>query len=239
MSEESVLVKHVATTARGNRRFKGVIFDADGTLIDSEVPGMDVLHEQACAAGLSLSREEAHRRFRGGKMAEIVAWIAAQLPHRSAAFETDFTHRVRQRQAERFRQALLPMPGAVELLSRLSIPFCIATNGPREKIELTLSLTGLRGFFGERIFCAYDKGYFKPDPRLFLHAAAEMGVDPGDCAVVEDSLPGIEAGLRAGMPVFSLHGSAGLPAGSGGRVSCIPGLSDLIPVLCGDASDGE
>lgn len=210
------------------RQIKAVIFDADGTLIDSEVPGMDVLHELACEAGVALSREEAHQRFRGGYMADIVAWLAEQLPHRTDNFGTDFIKRVRQRQFERFHQGLEPMPAANELLSRLRVPYCIATNGPREKIELTLNLTGLRPLFGDRIFCAYDKGLFKPDPGLFLDAAATLGVAPEYCAVVEDSLPGIQAGLSAGMHVYSLHEREGLPEDVVGRITFIAGLDDLI-----------
>ncbi len=216
------------------KEIQAIIFDADGTLIDSEEPGMDVLHEEAGREGLNVSREEAYRRFRGGRMADNVAWIAAQLPHRDSAYWADFTQRVRVLQAERFRENLAPMPGAEALLGRLRIPYCIATNGPREKIELTLQLTGLRGFFGERIFSAYETGFFKPDPHLFLLAAEVMGVAPTACAVVEDSLPGIQAGLAAGMHVFSLHGKAGLPAGVIGRLTFIAGLDELDACLHDD-----
>lgn len=206
---------------------QAIIFDADGTLIDSEVPGMDVLHQHARQAGLDLTREEAHQRFRGGRMSEIVAWIASQLSERPADFESEFTRRVRKGQAERFREELAPMPGAPKLLSRLPIPFCIATNGPREKIELTLKLSGLQSFFEGRVFSAYDEGFFKPDPRLFLHAATQLGVAPQQCAVVEDSLPGIRAGLTAGMHVFSLHPAEGLPGDVVKQVTFIDSLDDL------------
>lgn len=207
---------------------QAVIFDADGTLIDSEVPGMDVLYEMACEEGLNLTREEAHQRFRGSYMADLVAWIAEQLPHKADAFGTDFIQRVRQRQAERFHEALEPMPGAPELLRRLKIPYCIATNGPREKIELTLKLSGLSEFFGDHVFSAYDKQLFKPDPGLFLVAASTLGVAPEHCAVVEDSLPGIQAGLNAGMQVYSLHGHEGLPAEIAERITFIADLHDLM-----------
>lgn len=216
---------------------RAVIFDADGTLIDSEEPGMDILYEQACKEGLQRSREEAFQVFRGSRMADCVAWIAAQVPAkegekvRDEAYWTDFTRHVRELQAVHFRRTLMPMPGAEALLASLRIPFCLATNGPRQKIELTLELTGLDRFFGERVFSAYDSGFFKPDPRMFLLAAESMGVEPSACAVVEDSLPGIEAGLSAGMHVFSLHEPAGLPAGVAGRVTHIAGLDELAAFL--------
>jgi beta-phosphoglucomutase-like phosphatase (HAD superfamily) len=111
------------------------------------------------------------------------------------------------------------------------MPFAIGTNGPREKAEITLGVTGLRHFFGERLFCAPDVGSFKPEPGLFLHAAAALGIDPSHCAVVEDSLPGIQAGLAAGMRVFSLHPRQGLPADVSARVHSIDNLHQLQACL--------
>ncbi|MDR7377439.1 HAD superfamily hydrolase (TIGR01509 family) [Rhodoferax ferrireducens] len=213
------------------RSIQAVIFDADGTLVDSEEPGMDVLFELAQAQGLQLSREAAHQQFRGVRMADCIAWIAAQLPHVPPGFEADFMAQVRLHTDIRFRQGLLPLPGALALLQSLQLPFCVATNGPREKVELTLGLTGLRPLFGDRIFCAYEVGHFKPDPGLFLHAAQALGIAPEHCAVVEDSLPGVQAGLAAGMQVFCLHPREGLPADIAERVTFIEGLDALPPLL--------
>jgi beta-phosphoglucomutase-like phosphatase (HAD superfamily) len=206
---------------------QAVIFDCDGTLVNSEVPSMDVIHEQACALGLVFTREQAHQQFRGVRMADCIAWIAAQLPQVPEGFAEDFARNVRAAQALRFAEGLGVIPGAFELLEALHIPFCVATNGPREKVELTLGLTGLRRFFPEHIFSAYEVGVFKPDPGLFLHAAQVLGVAPPFCAVVEDSLPGIEAGLAAGMRVFSLLPQSELPVEMVERVVCIRNLVDL------------
>jgi HAD superfamily hydrolase (TIGR01509 family) len=110
---------------------------------------------------------------------------------------------VRLRMAEAFRLRLQPMPGARELLASLTLPFCVASSGPRAKIELSLSLTGLAPLVNGRIFSSYDVGTWKPEPGIFLHAAAALGVAPSECAVVEDSEPGVRAGLAAGMRVFA------------------------------------
>jgi HAD superfamily hydrolase (TIGR01509 family) len=206
---------------------QAVIFDCDGTLVDSEVPSMDVIHEQACALGLVFTREQAHQQFRGVRMAEVIAWIAAQLPQVPDGFAEDFARKVRAAQAQRFAEGLDVIPGAFELLGALQIPFCVATNGPREKVELTLGLTGLRRFFPDHIFSAYEVGIYKPDPGLFLHAARVLGVAPAHCAVVEDSLPGIQAGLAAGMRVFCLLHPSVLPPDLAERVVCIRNLRDL------------
>lgn len=203
------------------------IFDSDGTLVDSEVPSMDVIHEQALALGLRFTREEAHDVFRGLRMADVIAWVSAQLPQVPEGFGERFSHSVREAQALRFRQGLNPIPGARELLARLTVPFCVATNGPREKVELTLGLTGLLPHFEGRVFSAYEVGSFKPDPGLFLHAARAMGVAPEHCAVVEDSEPGIRAGLAAGMRVYSLFPADALAPELLPRVHSIRDLHDI------------
>lgn len=210
---------------------QAVIFDCDGTLVDSEVPSMDVIHEQACALGLVFTREQAHQKFRGVRLADCIAWIAAQLPQVPTDFAEDFARKVRAAQALRFAEGLAVIPGAFELLGGLRIPFCVATNGPREKVELTLGLTGLRAYFPEHVFSAYEVGIFKPDPGLFLHAAKVLGVAPERCAVVEDSLPGIEAGIAAGMRVFCLLPESALPTEWVTRVRCIRNLLELAAIF--------
>lgn len=204
-----------------------VIFDSDGTLVDSEVPGLDVLHEQALALGLDWERDALHERFRGVRMAECAAMLAADSGRGEPGFADDLLRRIRAAMAERFRQGLSPMPGAEALLLRLAIPFCVATNGPREKAELALGLSGLLPLLAGRIHSAYEVGSFKPDPGLFLHAAASLGVEPARCAVVEDSQPGVEAGLAAGMRVFSLLPPAQMPVPLHGSVTFIGALADL------------
>jgi len=208
-----------------------LIFDCDGTLVDSEEPGLEVLHALALEDGLSLALDEARQRFRGVRMAECVAWIAAQRPDRPAGFEADFIARVRRQTDIRFRQGLQAMPGARELLGTLctrGLPIAVATNGPRQKVELSLGLTGLREPFGPHVYCAYEVGSFKPEPGLFLHAAQALGVAPQRCAVVEDSLPGLQAALAAGMRACSLHPRAGLPDAVVQRVHFIERLDDLL-----------
>ena len=104
------------------------------------------------------------------------------------------------------------MPGAHELLSRLnhSIAIALASSGPRAKIELSLERTGPRPFsLDDRIFSAYEIGSWKPDPAIFLRAASSLSAQPAECAVVEDSAPGIRGGVAAGMAAAALGQSEG------------------------------
>ena len=177
-----------------------VIFDCDGVIVDSEPLANAVLHARLVALGLDLTLEDSATRFTGLTMADCVTLIEARL---GRAVPDDFVARVRRETKAAFDDALTPVGGIVEVLARLAKPFCLASSGSHEKIRHSLRLTGTDRYFdGDRIFSAQDVAAGKPAPDLFLHAAACLGVPPGRCVVVEDSVPGVLAGVAAGMRVF-------------------------------------
>ncbi len=189
-----------------SRNFEAVIFDCDGTLVDSEPITVTVLIKFLREFGLELEFDEAHGLFVGRDMQSIAAWIkdnhGTQLPE---FFPSEF----RARQAVALRESVLPIPGAAELLAAIAKPFCVASNAPQEKIAINLSVTGLDQFFtAERIFSAYDIDVWKPRPDLFLYAAEQMSINPASCIVIEDSLAGIDAGIAAGMQVIGYSKNA-------------------------------
>lgn len=180
-----------------------VLFDCDGTLVNSEIVAADAWVEHAARFGVQMTATEALIRFKGVGMDECVA--ALERLRGDQPLPANFVEELRALMSVMLRQRLQPVAGALELVQSLAVPFCIASNAPREKIELCLDVTGLRPYFEERIYSAYDVQRWKPEPDLFLHAASRMGVVPARCAVVEDSLPGVLAGLAAGMTVFALQ----------------------------------
>lgn len=209
---------------RRSTPIEAVIFDCDGTLVDSEPLANAALVECVAPFGLRMSTEDAMRSYVGGKMADCVADLECRLGRK---LPDSFVAEVRKRTAEAFRAHLKPIEGALEVLANLRLPFCVASSGPMEKIELSLGLTGLAGFFArDRIFSAYDVGSWKPDPGLFLHAAHAMGVAPERCAVVEDSLRGVEAGTNAGMHTFWFRPQGPVPPAVVAlhRLEQLPGL---------------
>jgi HAD superfamily hydrolase (TIGR01509 family) len=210
---------------------EAVLFDADGTLVDSEVPGLAVVQSLSAELGLVLSTQEMHERFQGVPMTEVVQWIAERLGQPSADFCTDFTRHIRAAMQVRFELGLQPMPGANAVLAQLSVPFAVATNGPREKVEQTLRVSGLRAHFGPHVYSAYEVGSFKPAPGLFLHAAQALGVVASRCAVVEDSWTGVQAGLAAGMQVFALCPPTAVPEPQRAQVHYIDRLDQLFERL--------
>ena len=221
-------------TMQDNLPIAALLFDLDGTLVDSEHPGLEVLHQMASGLGITWSLGESLQRFRGVPMARCVSVIGQHLPAGSPALdEVAFLRQLRAAMAERFRQDLQEIAGASDLLASLRIPFAVATNGPREKAALTLGLTGLDRFLEGRVFCAPEVGSYKPEPGLFLHAAQGLGCAPAHCAVVEDSLPGALAGLAAGMRVFVIGGHEPLPAEVAAQVRVIADLHELNALLHG------
>ena len=96
------------------------------------------------------------------------------------------------------RQLEVLVPGIESVLDAIDLPFCVASSGPPEKIQLTLRITGLLPRFAGRIFSAVDVQRGKPHPDLFLHAAHKMDVAPADCVVVEDSVRGVQAAGSGG-----------------------------------------
>jgi len=179
-----------------------VIFDCDGTLVDSEVVAARAWSEYVAGYGVTLSPEEALARFRGVSMKWCISHIE-QL--HGQTLPDHFEQELRALMGGMLEQHLQPISGAVEMVEQLHLPFALASNAPHHKIELCLRVTGLLPHFAGRIFSAYDVQRWKPDPALFLFAAERLGVAPQRCAVVEDSLPGVQAGLAAGMRVIALQ----------------------------------
>jgi HAD superfamily hydrolase (TIGR01509 family) len=183
--------------------FEAVIFDCDGTLVDSEPITVAVLIDYVKEFGLELDFDEASNLFVGRDMQTVAQWLNSRTQKQLPDI---FAEEFRRRQAIRLRESVKPISGAAELLTsmaKLTKPFCVASNAPREKIEINLTVTELDSFFTDaRTFSAYDINVWKPRPDLFFHAAKQMNIAPADCVVIEDSLAGIEAGLAAGMQVI-------------------------------------
>ena len=212
-------------------KFQAVIFDCDGVLVDSELLAAQVFVECVADLGLDMALEEAIGAYKGKKLAVCVADVERRLGRSVPnSFITDF----RTRSAEVFQARLQPIPGVegvIETLRSLSIPFCVASSGPREKIEANLTITGLLSYFQGNIVSAYEVGSWKPDPSLFLHAAQTLGAAPRTCAVIEDSLPGVQAGVAAGMTVYgyAADSDAGTLAAAGAQI--FQEMNELIALL--------
>ncbi|MEZ5832427.1 MAG: HAD family hydrolase [Dongiaceae bacterium] len=182
-----------------------VIFDCDGVLIDSEIISTSVLVEELARHGITIEMSHVLEHFIGHPYAVVAGKIAtltgAPLP---ATFEGAY----RAHLVQRFEAELRPMPGIIDVLDNLAVPYCAATSSGSERAHQSLRAAGLVERFGDRIFTVSMVSRPKPAPDLFLHAAAAMGIDPADCLVVEDSDLGIAAAHAAGITAWQFTGGS-------------------------------
>lgn len=182
---------------------KLVIFDCDGVLVDSEPLAMRVLLGLLGEQGIEIERGDAFRSFLGRSLASISDSLLAT--HGTRLSDTSLSG-MRDRLYSLYRTDLKPTGWIAEVLAGLELPFCVASSSQVERIRLSLELTGLLPRFEGKIYSASMVPNGKPAPDLFLHAAAEMGVAPENCLVIEDSTAGIMAARAAGMRVFAYTG---------------------------------
>ncbi len=185
-----------------------VIFDCDGVLVDSEPLANQVYVQMLAEYGFDVNHEEYLRKFSGAAIFDRLEVTAKQL---SWTPPTDFYPIFNSRLAVLTEQELKPVPGIHELIESLSVPVCIASNGSRKEILLRLRIARLSEHFTDAIFSGLEVPNPKPAPDVYLAAAQAFNVHPTRCVVVEDSVPGVTAGVRAGMKVYG-HAACTDPA---------------------------
>ena len=180
-------------------KYKCIIFDCDGVLVDSEPLGNQVMVEMANQYGANIDLNYAYSHFKGNSLKNCIDKISEltdkQIPN-------DFEYQYRKRSFEKFRKDMQPIDGVRSLIENLTIPYCVASSGPENKIRLNLEVTGLLSFFENRIFSCYTINKWKPDPAVFLWASETMGFTPKECLVIEDSPIGVEAAVQGGFDVY-------------------------------------
>lgn len=175
---------------------KCLLFDNDGTLVDSEYLCNLGIVEQFALLGVHLDVDTLVKDYRGGKMSEILADIAHK---KNVEIPANFLPEYRKRVAKLFDEKLVPIVGVKDALSQLPQLKAVVSNAPRAKIDHALSLCELTHYFDNRVYSAYDVGAYKPDPEIYLHVARQLGFKPHECVVIEDSITGVTAGSRAKM----------------------------------------
>jgi HAD superfamily hydrolase (TIGR01509 family) len=185
-----------------------VIFDCDGVLVDSEPLANASFSRALKAVGLDWSVEETMRRLMGRSLKSCGEIVEAELGRK---LPEDFFEKMQAVTYESFRtaplKAIAGVKDAVLALQKAGAETCVASSGAVEKMKFTLGLTGLWDLFGGHVFSSSQVPRGKPFPDLFLHAAIAMNVQPFDCVVVEDSLPGVQAAKSAGMRVLGYVGA--------------------------------
>lgn len=192
---------------------QAIIFDFDGVIADSEVLSNTTLVEIVTELGIPTTLEDAYRDYMGKRFHDIVAAIersyGRSLP---AGFAGDYQART----LSRFRTGLRPIEGVREFIATFqTLPRCIASSSSPDRLALCLEVLDMEALFQDRVFSASTVAHGKPHPDIFLHAAANIGIQPEHCIIIEDSASGVIAGRAAGATVVGLLAGGHIRDGHG------------------------
>jgi beta-phosphoglucomutase len=192
---------------------RAVLWDMDGTLVDSEEFHWVAWQKSMADEGIAITREQFLASFGQRNDAIVPRWLGA-----SATAER--VEKIANAKEERYRDlvrrnGMSPLPGVANWLRRLHEEGwrqAIASSAPRANIEVVLEALSA-GYFFRAIVSAEDVHRGKPDPEVFLTAAARVGALPDRCIVVEDAIAGVEGARNAGMRSIGIsHDGKHLPA---------------------------
>ena len=182
------------------KSFDLVIFDCDGVLVDSEPITNKVYVQMLHEYGYEVNEDEFLREFWGMAMTQRLEIISRKLGWTPP---DDFVSVYHERLVEINSKELEPVDGVRALIKSLTIPYCVASNGSQQEIAQRLKVTQLAELFvGKKVFSGTEMPHPKPAPDVYLAAAKAFNLPPERCIVIEDSIPGITAGIHAGMKVY-------------------------------------
>lgn len=186
--------------------FSLLICDCDGVLVDSEVLACRVDAEELAQRGFKdYPLETVLGRFAGVSQTDFIRLVEAEAGRPIGA---DFAIAVAARVEEVLRTELKPLPQVGAVLDSLDLLKCVASSSMPPKLDLALTVTGLKAHFAPHIFSSVSVTRGKPAPDLFLHAAKALGVPPEGCCVIEDSVAGVTAAHAAGMVAIGFTGGS-------------------------------
>jgi len=184
-------------------RFDAVLFDCDGVLVDSEGITNGVLRDMLEELGWKMDQAECMRLFVGKAVKDEQALIEARTGKR---LTEEWFVRFRERRNEGLVARVQAIPNAVAAVAQISARYqgriACCSGADRFKVELQLRKCGLLQYFEGRVFSGHETPRSKPFPDVYLAAMEPLDVRPERCAVVEDTVTGVRAGVAAGATVF-------------------------------------
>lgn len=188
---------------------KLVIFDFDGVLVDTQ-KAINQL-EWTCLSrhGMKMTFPEFTERFSGQTAVSIIDRLRQENNIKAFQDARQFAKEIDDAVlANLSRQEIKPFSGVKDVLKKLHLKKCIASNCSLKILRLLLAASGLAPYFTPHVFSADMVERPKPDPALFLYAARSTGVRPDQCLVIEDSEAGIKAAVAAGIRAWGFLGGS-------------------------------
>ncbi len=197
-----------------------VLFDMDGTLVDTEHLWLEATSELAAELELTLTDADLPEI-----LGRAVEHTAGHLHRASgtARAEAELVEVLNASFSSRVAAEVVPRPGALALLAELrdaAVPTALVSASPRQVVDLVLSALG-RDWFAVTL-AAEDTELTKPDPAPYLAAAARLGLDPADCVAVEDTPTGVASAHAAGCAVLAVPST--VPIAAAERITLLPSL---------------
>ncbi|MBV8262070.1 MAG: HAD family phosphatase [Paraburkholderia sp.] len=181
---------------------QALICDCDGVLIDSEAVAAGVLVRELEVRWPGVDAAPVVMPLLGLRIERVLGGAGAALGRSLTPADVDAIRTVAEAKA---REAPL-FPGVLAALEAVALTKACASNSYTAVVREVLARNGLERFFGERVYCADIVAKPKPAPDVYLAAAQGMGLAPGACLVVEDSVAGVSAARAAGMTVLGFVG---------------------------------
>ncbi len=183
---------------------KGILFDMDGVLLDSEKLTSEAAVRYFAQKGFEIKTED-FIPFYGTGEENYFGGVAEKY---NIPFDVqNEKYKVYDLFAEMAQGKLKPLPGVpefIEKVKKMNLKTAVATSASRYKMNINLGLIGLRESYFDAVVTGEDITNNKPSPEIFIKAASRLGLKPLECLVVEDAPGGIEAAKKAGCKCLAL-----------------------------------
>lgn len=186
--------------------FAAVIFDCDGVLVDSEVVGLQESADYLNGFGLDWTKAELIERFSGLRDDQFFDMLSEAFKRVNGAVpdESFFAGLYDQRLLS--DTPIVAIEGAHETLKGLDVEMAVASSSRADRLANKLKTNDLWGYFDPHIYSADVVARGKPDPAIYQYTAQQLGADPAQCLVIEDSANGVRSAVNAGMTVWGFVG---------------------------------
>jgi HAD superfamily hydrolase (TIGR01509 family) len=194
---------------------KHILFDNDGTIVDSEIIAARIMLKLLARHGLHLEEGAYNMRFPGLLTRDVIKALQEEEGFKAPP---DFSQQIQDEHNTGFHRSLRAVRGMPTLFRNLKVPKSMVSNGSIHHVEKCLRKVHLHRALDGFIFSAEQVDNPKPSPDIYLFALEKLGLSPGETLVVEDSVTGVLAAKNAGIQTVGFLGAAHIHDGHGQKL---------------------